>query len=34
MATYRIYSLTHDDHIAGVPEVIEYDFGSGGHRTR
>jgi hypothetical protein len=25
MATYRIYSLTHDDHIASVPEVIEYD---------
>jgi hypothetical protein len=25
MPTYRIYNLTRDDHIAGAPEVIEYD---------
>jgi hypothetical protein len=24
MPSYRIYSLTSDDRIAGVPEVIEY----------
>jgi hypothetical protein len=25
MPSYRIYSLTPDERIAGVPEVIEYD---------